>query len=231
MGALRVVHQRHGRGRDAREVIDLAGVVHAHLDHRVAMVLAQLEQGERHADVVVEVALGGEHRRARAAMCGQDCREHLLHRRLAVAAGERHQRQREARPPVRGEPPERKARIRDHHLRKRGLARQLARHERGGGAAARRFGDEVVGVEALAPDRDEEIAYLDRAAVARHARETSRRPVHATAQRTRGVLEAHHESLRDVHAGVHAAPLPHSASAACATSRSLNGKRTPAISW
>ena len=48
--------------RELREVADLAQMVHAHLDHRVAVLVAQAQQRERHADVVVEIAGGGEHR-------------------------------------------------------------------------------------------------------------------------------------------------------------------------
>ena len=93
-------------------------MVHAHLDHREAVRLAQPEQRERHADVVVEVSRRGEDRGARAAMRGEDRGEHFLHRGLAVAAGERDQWQREAAPPMRGQQAQREARIGDDHLRK-----------------------------------------------------------------------------------------------------------------
>ena len=49
---------------------------------------------QRHADVVVEVALGRERRVAEPG--AQDRRDHLRHRRLAVAAGDRDERQLEA---------------------------------------------------------------------------------------------------------------------------------------
>ena len=55
MRALGVVYQSHRRGRNAGQVVDFARMVHPHLDHRRAMSLAQPEQGERQADVVVQV--------------------------------------------------------------------------------------------------------------------------------------------------------------------------------
>ena len=102
VGAPRVRDQRDvGRG-ELREIRDLAGVVHAELDHGVAMGLAQLEQRERRADVVVQIAARGKHGAGlRARGQSQDCGEHLLHGRLAAAAGDRDERGGEARPPVR----------------------------------------------------------------------------------------------------------------------------------
>ena len=53
--------ERDVRLREPAEVADLARVVHAHLDHRAAVAGAQLEQRERQADVVVQIAARGEH--------------------------------------------------------------------------------------------------------------------------------------------------------------------------
>ena len=58
--ALRVVDERDRRRGDLRQAGDLAGVVHAELDHRGAAAVAQAQQRQRQADVVVEVALGRE---------------------------------------------------------------------------------------------------------------------------------------------------------------------------
>jgi hypothetical protein len=56
--ALRVVDQRHRGRAPARQHLDLARVVHAELDHRHAVqARAQAQQRQRHADVVVQVAL------------------------------------------------------------------------------------------------------------------------------------------------------------------------------
>jgi hypothetical protein len=57
----------------------------------VALVLAQAQQRQRHADVVVEVALVAKAPRAEPG--AQDGRDHLRDRGLAVAAGHRDQRQ------------------------------------------------------------------------------------------------------------------------------------------
>ena len=86
--ALRVVDERDGRARDRGEAGGLARMVHAQLDHRRAVGLAQIEQRQRQADVVVEIALGREHLRV-AEVRAQDRRDHLLHRGLAVGAGDR----------------------------------------------------------------------------------------------------------------------------------------------
>ena len=86
-------------------------------------------------------------------------------------------------------------------------------------------------VETLADERDEEVARVHRAAVGGDAGEGGRRAGEAPVDRARRFLEAHHRFLAHRIASVHRAPLCHSASAARATSRSLKGWRTPAISW
>ena len=58
-------------------------MVGAHLDHRVAVFRVQAQQGQRHADIVVEVALGGQGRSTPS----QDGGQHFLERGLAVATG------------------------------------------------------------------------------------------------------------------------------------------------
>jgi hypothetical protein len=62
-------------------------MVHAHLDRGVAVRRAQPQQGQRHADVVVQVAFGGQHG-GPARFGGQNRGQHFLHRGLAVAAGD-----------------------------------------------------------------------------------------------------------------------------------------------
>ena len=87
MGALGVVHQGHGGPRQARQVVDLAGMIHSHLDHRRPLRLAQLEQGQRQADVVVQVADRRQYPAGITEMRTQDRRTHFLDRGLAIAAG------------------------------------------------------------------------------------------------------------------------------------------------
>ena len=59
VGALGVVDQGHVGLGEAGEVGQLAGVVHAHLQHGVAMGRGQAQHHQGQADVVVEVALRG----------------------------------------------------------------------------------------------------------------------------------------------------------------------------
>jgi hypothetical protein len=124
------------------------------------------QQRERQADVVVQVALRGE---VRLGVPGaQDGRDHLRHRGLAVAAGHRDQRQPVLHAPGMGQRAERELAVLDLDA---GHARgQLAglgdRRDR---ALVARLGEEIVGVEALAPQRDEQVARLQRAGVGVHA--------------------------------------------------------------
>ena len=73
------------RLRDADERPDLAGMIHAELDHCHLRSGPQLEQRERQADVVVQVPLVPEHPVASR----QELRRDFLRRRLAGAAGDR----------------------------------------------------------------------------------------------------------------------------------------------
>ena len=85
---------------------DFAAMVRAHLDDRVAMLRAEIEQRQRDADVVVEIPLrdqAGSHP-------AQDRADHFLGRRLPVAAG--HGDHRAPKPPAmfagaRGQRPQR----------------------------------------------------------------------------------------------------------------------------
>ena len=70
---------------------------------------AQLEQGERQADIVVEIANRGQHCVGAARCRAQDAGQHLLHRGLAVAAGYRHYWNSELGAPMRRQPPQREA--------------------------------------------------------------------------------------------------------------------------
>ena len=78
---------------------DFAGVVHAEFDHPDAVLAAQTQHGQRHADVVVQIAL----RRQRCTIRGmhmQDGRNHLRDRGFAVAARDADQGQVPLRAPV-----------------------------------------------------------------------------------------------------------------------------------
>ena len=139
---------------------DLASRAGTHLDHRRAVLAAQFQQRQRHADVVVEVALGRQHRSAR----GHHRGEQLLRRGLAVAAGHANDGQVEIRAPAGSELLQADQRVGHHDLRDRRV--DAARHQRTDRALAGGLGDEVVRVEALAPQGREEITGLHRARIA-----------------------------------------------------------------
>ena len=105
MFALRVVDKRHRGCGQRGQQRHFARVIHAQLHHAhavpLAVVLAQAQQRERQADVVVEVALRGKS--AVALPGAQDARHHLRDRRFAVAACHCRQRQMHAVAPGAGQ--------------------------------------------------------------------------------------------------------------------------------
>ena len=171
--ALRVVDQRHRGPSQTGQPGDLAGVVHAQLHHADAMLRAQGQQCQRHADVVVEVAPGGMGRIG--GMRTQDAGDHLRHRCLAVAAGHRDQRQAQLRTPAGGEFAQGDAAVGHDQGRQtrsacRGLPRRLADH--GGCTLRSRLVNELVGVKPLATQGHEQVACLQAARIGVHTRHT-----------------------------------------------------------
>ena len=83
-----LVHTRTSGSAMPDERADLARVIHPELDDRDVRRVAQLEQRQRQADVVVQIARVPEHAVARV----EELRRHFLGRRLAGAAGDRHDR-------------------------------------------------------------------------------------------------------------------------------------------
>ena len=75
--ALGVVHQGDGGLGNAGQVGNLAGVVHAQLDHAQAVLRGQAQQRQRHANRVVEIAARGKSGLARCG--GQDAGQHPTH--------------------------------------------------------------------------------------------------------------------------------------------------------
>ncbi|MCY1420462.1 hypothetical protein D9M71_360830 [compost metagenome] len=86
MGGSGIGDDRHLRPGQTHGVGDLADARGAELDHRAAVIGADLQQGQRRAEVVVQVAAGGQHRATGA----QDAGEHLLDRGLTAGAGNGH---------------------------------------------------------------------------------------------------------------------------------------------
>ncbi len=82
-----VVNQCHIRAGDLRQVVDFPGVVHAHFQHRVAMPGMQPSQHQRHADVVIEIALRCQDGLFAHGLA-QDGGNHFLDRGFAIAAGQ-----------------------------------------------------------------------------------------------------------------------------------------------
>ena len=78
-----VVYQRNIGRSDTGERCQFARVVHAHFYHSVAMRLAQIEQRERQADVVVKIARRCQHG-IRAVRRAQNGRQHFFHRGFAA---------------------------------------------------------------------------------------------------------------------------------------------------
>lgn len=223
MLALRVVDQRHRRPGDVREVGDLAGMVHAHLHHGRLVRGPQAQQRERHADVVVEVALRGKG--GRTLPGAQHGCDHLRDGGLAVAARHADERQAPLRAPARSQRAERAQRV--GHL-DAGQARGLQPRMRHGGHCARlaRLGQKLVRVETLALERHEQVARRQRARVAVHAHDERGTVAHEARAGHEGMhlRQGHHRPA------VHAASLrSESASRACAMSE--NGWRRPAVSW
>jgi hypothetical protein len=72
--------------RNLDQAFDLTGRTHAKLDHRDLRSGAQLEQGERDTDVVVEIAVTPEH----AVTGSEGLRRQLFGRGLADASGNGH---------------------------------------------------------------------------------------------------------------------------------------------
>ena len=103
----------------------------------------------------------------------QDRRDHLRHRRLAVAAGDGDQRQIEAPPPRRGQRAERPQRVGDLQAGQAGLG-QPAFGERRRRAGCACLEQEFVGIEALAAQGDEQVAGAQTARVGVHAADRDR---------------------------------------------------------
>ena len=162
MRAHGVVHQRGiGRG-NAGQRRQLAEMVHAHFNHGITVVFAQIQQGERQADMVVEIARRRQHR-IRTEFGTQHRRQHFLHSRFAAGTGNpEHER-------VHGLAPRRRQLLqgvqRVGHKKAACNARQIAtRHN-----SPRTFGQhvrhKVVRVVVFARQRNKQIAFLCLAAV------------------------------------------------------------------
>ena len=192
--ALGVVHQPHRGLRNGRERGGFARVVHAQLNGGNAVALAQTEQRERQADVVVEIAGGGKGVFG-APVLAQYRGDHFLHRGLAVRTGDGNERNVKAAAPVRGQAAKAAPGVSHHDARQAGLhgliARLLVDHRRDGTSRLGRT-EEMVAVEIVAAQGDEQRAGGYRARVGRDRAETHVGAAAARAQGRGGFVQAHH---------------------------------------
>ena len=99
--ALRVVHDGHlGLGQTG-QIVDFARMIHAQLDHAYAVAAAQTQQGQRHTNLVIQIALRGQGRIP--CIGAQDAGNHLRDRGFAIAARHRDQGQGKLRAPSRSQ--------------------------------------------------------------------------------------------------------------------------------
>ena len=147
MFALRIVDQRNSGLTNDGELSDLARMVHAHLDGGIAVSLAQLQQHQRHTDVIVQITARRQHTVA-PSLRAQNRRQHFLDRRLAIATGKSDQRNIEATAPMRTQRRQRLQRAAYHYLRYRRFNGVL--DQRGHRTGFGSLGNKSVGVKALA---------------------------------------------------------------------------------
>jgi hypothetical protein len=172
------------RARERDQRSDVPDAVRAHLDYCAAMRRREAQKRQRHADVVIEIAL---RRQARPA-ARQDGRGHFLRRRLAVAPADTHERDREFLAPPARELLQRLEGVRHSNVGQRHIG-ERALDDGAYGPAGERGGGEIRAVEVRPAQGDEQRAGGERAAVGRHCLE---RPVIAHergAEGARGLLQ------------------------------------------
>ena len=170
-GDIRLDHGRERRhfsgGADPR--LDYGAVVHCGIEPG---------ERERHAEVVVQVALGGEHA---AGFAAQQQGQQILGRGLARAAGNAHDGAGEGPAVGPRDDLQRRERIGHHQLRQ-GQARLRRGDNRGGGAGGLGRGQKSVAVALRGPDRDKYLPGAELPAVHREPgqrRNRGRRPAPA----------------------------------------------------
>ena len=143
---------------EPRQQVDLAGSAHAHFNYRCPVPCLELQQRERHADMVVQVPLVLEHR----SLLLQDGGDHLLGRGLAVAAGDADEGNRMLLAVHQGHLLEREERVlhgEDVLQPAQAVIAGLqgrAVHQRAPGALLDRIGNEIVAVETVALEGHEQ---------------------------------------------------------------------------
>ena len=188
MGGAGIGHDTDIGPRDAGQVGDVSRSVAAHLDDGEAVRGVEAGQGQRHAELVVVIALRGQGR----PLGRQDGGDHFLDRRLAVAAGNADDGHVETLAPGPGNPPHRRLHVLDEQLRQGIL--DLAADQRRFGAVFAGLAEELVAIVTLAGQRAEQVAGLDATGVVNHAADLDVRADHPTAGQFRHLrkAEVHH---------------------------------------
>ena len=164
-------HDADRRRRNRRHGLNLVQAAHADLDDSSRVLLAQAQERQRQADLIVVVGLRLEDRAAR--------REHrsreILRRRLAVRARDGDDRQREAHAPGVRELLIGRERVRRDEHRRLEAGQLLLRAARADHDAARtlldRIAHEILAVEALALEGEEQDSRRDLARIRHDIRE------------------------------------------------------------
>jgi hypothetical protein len=206
-----VVDQRHARTRDGGQISDITRLACAHLEHRVARVLAHVEQAQWQTDFIVLITLRG----VRGANAGEDRCAQVLHRGLAAGPGDADHLGRAARTRRAGQIAQRTQRVADLHLRQSRI--HAARHQRAGRACSHGLCQIIVAIDALTGQRHEQHARLQCARIRAGATHLRRGTMQAAVRPHRHFIEAHVQHGR-------------ASSAARATARSSKGRVVPAIS-
>ncbi len=186
VGGTGVVDDDHLRPGQADGVADLADARGTQFDHCGAVLRGDLQQGQRCAEVVVEVATGGMHRPAGT----QDRGEHFLDRGLAAGAGDGHHRLVEGCTIQRAELAKRHAAVGDHQLRQVDIG-DFALDQRGDGPFGLHIGQVVMAIEARPAEGDEQLTGSDAAAVDADAGETGVGACQACVQCSSQLAEHH----------------------------------------
>ena len=205
MGRPGVQQQGHRGLTEFTQPANIAGSGGTHFHHRKLDARLQPQQGQWHADFIVEITLGREG----SAALGQHRAHHILDRGFTATAGDRHQRPLEEGAVVGPKPTQGDLGI--LHLQQRQRCSHRPAHQRRDGARQPGPLQEIMTIEILAPQSHKQFARAQRAAVGVHAAEFTVSPhplrLQWRFQFTQG-QHAHHACTLD-------------ARAACACSASL----------
>jgi hypothetical protein len=175
-----------GRACDTHQRRDFSAPIRAHLHHGKPMGRVDPQQGQRYANVVVEIAAGRE----AIPELPENGGGHFLGRRFAIAAGNAHYRKGELLAPAVARALECRLSVGDDDLGKcHGL---LAIDERARRAGGQRGPDKLVAVEIRSTQSDKQGALPERARVGGNSRVGTVRPLEAAATQLREIGERVH---------------------------------------